>query len=57
MAHGDSEYGAYRATTVDEWSNILSLADQWGFQSIRALTIKQLGPIASDVDKIVLGKR
>lgn len=46
----------FKATTVDEWSNILSLADQWGFQSIRARAIKQLMPIASDIEKIVLGK-
>ncbi|KZP08642.1 hypothetical protein FIBSPDRAFT_688608, partial [Athelia psychrophila] len=51
------EYGLYTATTVDEWSNILHLADLWGFQSIRALAIKHLVPIASDIDKIVLGKR
>lgn len=35
----------------------MHLADLWGFQSIRALAIKHLVPIASDIDKIVLGKR
>ena len=52
-----SEYGVYTATSVDDWSAVLHLADLWGFKSIRALAIKQLAPIATAIDKIVLGKR
>ncbi|KZP08646.1 hypothetical protein FIBSPDRAFT_670202, partial [Athelia psychrophila] len=52
-----SEYGMYTATTVDEWSAILHIAVRWSFGSIRALSIKHLAPIATDVDKIVLGRQ
>ncbi|KZP08622.1 hypothetical protein FIBSPDRAFT_761084, partial [Athelia psychrophila] len=52
-----SEYGLFTASTVEEWTAILSLADRWGFKSIRALAIKQLGPIASEIDYIVLGRQ
>ncbi|KZP16652.1 hypothetical protein FIBSPDRAFT_713527, partial [Athelia psychrophila] len=43
--------------TVDEWTAILHLAVRWGFQSIRTLSITQLTPIATDIDKIVLGRQ
>ncbi|KAF7965486.1 hypothetical protein HWV62_43268 [Athelia sp. TMB] len=52
-----SDYGLYTATSVHDWSVILRLADTWGFQSIRALAVKQLEPIASAVDKVALGKQ
>ncbi|KZP33808.1 hypothetical protein FIBSPDRAFT_667194, partial [Athelia psychrophila] len=52
-----SEYGVYLATTVDEWAAILHLAARWGFGSIRTLSIKHLAPIATDIDKIVLGRK
>jgi len=52
-----SEYGVYTATTVDEWTVILHLAVRWGFDSIKTLAIKHLAPIATDVDKIVLGRQ
>ncbi|KZP11506.1 RHD3-domain-containing protein [Athelia psychrophila] len=54
-----SEYGTaiYTASTVDEWTAILHLAVRWGFQSIRTLAIAQLTPIATDIDKIVLGRQ
>ncbi|KAF7966343.1 hypothetical protein HWV62_38967 [Athelia sp. TMB] len=52
-----SEYGVYTATSVEDWSVVLRLADSWDFKSIRALAIKQLAPIATAIDKIVLGKR
>ncbi|KZP25161.1 hypothetical protein FIBSPDRAFT_1009241, partial [Athelia psychrophila] len=50
-------FGLYSVSTVDEWSSILHLADKWSFESIRALAITQLVPIASPIDKIVLGRR
>ncbi|KZP33851.1 hypothetical protein FIBSPDRAFT_672819, partial [Athelia psychrophila] len=52
-----SEYGMYTAATVDEWTAILHIAVRWGFGSIRTLSIKHLAPIATDVDKIVLGRQ
>ncbi|KZP25146.1 hypothetical protein FIBSPDRAFT_687255, partial [Athelia psychrophila] len=50
-------FGLYSVSTVDEWSSILHLADKWSFESVRALAITQLAPIASPIDKIVLGRR
>ncbi|KZP08615.1 hypothetical protein FIBSPDRAFT_688896, partial [Athelia psychrophila] len=52
-----SEYGMYTAATVDEWTAILHLAVRWGFCSIRTLSIEHLAPIATDIDKIVLGRQ
>jgi hypothetical protein len=42
---------------VDEWTSILDLAAKWKFQSIKALALKQLLPIISPIDKLVLGRR
>ncbi|KAF7971539.1 hypothetical protein HWV62_20850 [Athelia sp. TMB] len=52
-----SSFGVYTASTVEDWSSILQLADQWSFESIKALAVCNLGPIASPIDKIVLGRR
>ncbi|KAF7969624.1 hypothetical protein HWV62_26801 [Athelia sp. TMB] len=52
-----SSFGVYTACTVDDWSSILQLADRWSFRSIKALAILKLAPIASPIDKIVLGRR
>ncbi|KZP11504.1 RHD3-domain-containing protein [Athelia psychrophila] len=54
-----SEHGSavYTASTVDDWTAILHLAVRWGFQSIRTLAIARLTPIATDIDKIVLGRQ
>lgn len=52
-----SEFGIYAAKTVDKWTAILDLAAEWDFKSIKNLAIKQLAPIASPVDKIVLGRK
>lgn len=52
-----SEYGIYPATTVDEWTAIMHLADKWTFKSVRVLAIKSLSSIASPVDKIILGRK
>ncbi|KZP08613.1 hypothetical protein FIBSPDRAFT_695732, partial [Athelia psychrophila] len=52
-----SEYGVYTATSVEEWTSILHLAVRWGFESIKNLSIERLSPIASDIDKIVLGRQ
>ena len=52
-----SAFGVYTACTVEDWSSILLLADRWNFESIKALAILKLAPIASPIDKIVLGRR
>lgn len=44
-------------TTIEEWSNVLDLADRWGFSDIKALAIGSLEPIASPIEKIMLGRR
>ncbi|KZP33856.1 hypothetical protein FIBSPDRAFT_716816, partial [Athelia psychrophila] len=43
--------------SVEEWTSILHLAVRWGFESIKNLSIERLSPIASDIDKIVLGRQ
>lgn len=54
--YAHSSFGAYPASTVEEWSGILHLADKWSFLSIRALAIAQIAPIACPIDKIVFGR-
>ncbi|KAF7974647.1 hypothetical protein HWV62_11522 [Athelia sp. TMB] len=49
-------HGAFDATTVDEWSSALHLADKWCFKAIKTLAVAQLTPMASPVDMIVLGR-
>ncbi|KZP33830.1 hypothetical protein FIBSPDRAFT_924260 [Athelia psychrophila] len=50
-------YGAYTANTIEDWTAILHFADEWNFQSIRELAITQLFPIATDAEKIILGRQ
>ena len=45
------------ARTVSEWTSILDLAVKWDFESIKTLAIKKLAPIASSIDKIILGRK
>jgi hypothetical protein len=52
-----SDFGLYTAATVEDWTSILDLAAKWNFQSIKGLAIKQLVPITSPIDKVVLGRR
>jgi hypothetical protein len=47
----------YAISTLAEWTSVLHLASTWGFESIRALAIRELRPLASAVDRIVLGRR
>ncbi|TFY62715.1 hypothetical protein EVG20_g6604 [Dentipellis fragilis] len=42
--------------TVTAWAAVLRLSSEWSFSSIRALAIDRLDPIASAVDKVVLGR-
>ncbi|KZP04292.1 hypothetical protein FIBSPDRAFT_767623, partial [Athelia psychrophila] len=51
-----TSFSVHPASTVEEWSGILYLADKWSFQSIRTLAVAQMSPIASPIDKIVFGR-
>ncbi|KDQ59005.1 hypothetical protein JAAARDRAFT_98282, partial [Jaapia argillacea MUCL 33604] len=52
-----SHFSEHTASTVEEWTSILALATEWSFQTIRTLAIRELFPLASPVDKIVVGNR
>jgi hypothetical protein len=52
-----SEFGKYALTTLHEWTSILHLASKWSFKSMRSLALQELLPLASPVDKIVLGRK
>ncbi|KZP04954.1 hypothetical protein FIBSPDRAFT_806207, partial [Athelia psychrophila] len=43
--------------TTAQWTSILHLAAEWGFESIQLLAIDKLTATAIPVDKIVLGRR
>ncbi|KDQ49165.1 hypothetical protein JAAARDRAFT_82951, partial [Jaapia argillacea MUCL 33604] len=45
------------AATADEWTSVLTLATKWSFITIRSLAIRELFPLASPVDKIVVGRQ
>jgi hypothetical protein len=52
-----SEFGKYSLTKLDEWTSVLHLASKWGFESICSLALREVLPLASPVDKIVLGRK
>jgi hypothetical protein len=52
-----SEFGTYGLTTLDQWESVLHLASKWGFESILSLALREILPLASAVDKIVLGRK
>ncbi|KZP28756.1 hypothetical protein FIBSPDRAFT_693229, partial [Athelia psychrophila] len=45
------------AKTTAQWTSVLHLAAEWGFESIQLLAIDNLTATAIPVDKIVLGRR
>lgn len=45
------------ASTLEEWSSILYLSDKWKFAALRDLAAKNVLPLASSVDQIVLGRK
>ncbi|KDQ59052.1 hypothetical protein JAAARDRAFT_108596, partial [Jaapia argillacea MUCL 33604] len=51
-----SRFDKHDASTFEEWSSILHLATQWGYESIRSLAIREIFPLCSPIDKIVLGR-
>ncbi|KDQ59110.1 hypothetical protein JAAARDRAFT_33840 [Jaapia argillacea MUCL 33604] len=52
-----SRFDKNDASTFDEWSSILHLAAKWGYESIRSLAIREIFPLSSPIDKIVLGRK
>ncbi|KZT27201.1 hypothetical protein NEOLEDRAFT_1131230 [Neolentinus lepideus HHB14362 ss-1] len=48
-------FNQHTATTLEEWSSILALSAQWGFESIRLLAIREVFPLASSIDRVALG--
>jgi hypothetical protein len=44
-------------TSLSQWGGILHLADKWGFADIRDAAATAIYPLASSVDKIVLGRQ
>ncbi|KAL1751179.1 hypothetical protein FB107DRAFT_174278, partial [Schizophyllum commune] len=42
--------------TADEWLSVLRLATRWSFDDLRALSLHELEPIASAVDKVVIAR-
>ncbi|KDQ53596.1 hypothetical protein JAAARDRAFT_209942 [Jaapia argillacea MUCL 33604] len=52
-----SDFSKHTATTVDEWTSVLALATKWSFTTIRSLAIRELFPLASPIDKIVVGRQ
>ncbi|KDQ59056.1 hypothetical protein JAAARDRAFT_651278 [Jaapia argillacea MUCL 33604] len=51
-----SRFDKNDASTFEEWSSILHLATKWGYESIRSLAIREIFPLCSPIDKIVLGR-
>ncbi|KDQ58999.1 hypothetical protein JAAARDRAFT_99927, partial [Jaapia argillacea MUCL 33604] len=50
-------FAQHVATTSNEWVAILALATKWSFATIRTLAMRELFPLASPIDKIVVGIR
>jgi hypothetical protein len=41
---------------LDQWTDVLKLSSKWGFDDIRVTSVEAILPLASPVDKIVLGR-
>ncbi|KAJ7099356.1 hypothetical protein B0H15DRAFT_771524 [Mycena belliarum] len=52
-----TDYSEHECRTTEEWTSVLSLANQWGMESVRRLAVKHLAACAGPVDKIALGHR
>lgn len=51
-----TELGVCDIQTVDEWTSVLRLAARWSISSLRDLAIRNIEPIASPIDKIVIAR-
>ncbi|TFK50195.1 hypothetical protein OE88DRAFT_332780 [Heliocybe sulcata] len=52
-----NDFDQHMATTLEEWTSILALATRWSFESIRRLAVGKVFPLASPIDKVVLGHK
>jgi hypothetical protein len=48
--------GEASISTLDQWNDALHLSSKWGFDDIRVTSLAAIEPLASAVDKIVLGR-
>jgi hypothetical protein len=48
--------GVTPISTLSEWTNVLHLSAKWGFEHLRSAAITAILPLASAVDKLVLGR-
>jgi hypothetical protein len=48
--------GSVAISTLSQWTDVLHLSSKWGFVHARAVAIQAIPPLASPVDKIVLGR-
>ncbi|KAI4520783.1 hypothetical protein K525DRAFT_202875, partial [Schizophyllum commune Loenen D] len=51
-----SAIGVRDIHTADEWLSVLRLANRWSFGDLRALSLRELEPFASAVDKVVIAR-
>ncbi|KZV62172.1 hypothetical protein PENSPDRAFT_555171, partial [Peniophora sp. CONT] len=49
-------FQGHELTTYTEWESVLRLSTLWNFDSIRALAIDNIEPLASPLQKLVLGR-
>ncbi|KAJ7251146.1 hypothetical protein B0H12DRAFT_1018833 [Mycena haematopus] len=52
-----SDYSKHECETAEEWTSVLTVADNVGMHDIRRLAISRLAECAGPVDKIMLGHR
>ncbi|KAF8654771.1 hypothetical protein AX16_003426 [Volvariella volvacea WC 439] len=52
-----SNIGEYDATTTEDWTSILQLADRWRFASICRLAISKIKDNANPADQIIIGQK
>ncbi|KZT27202.1 hypothetical protein NEOLEDRAFT_1240493 [Neolentinus lepideus HHB14362 ss-1] len=52
-----TSFNRHTARTLDEWTSILALSTNWSFDSIRILAIREILPLTSSVDQIVLAHK
>jgi hypothetical protein len=48
--------GVTPISTLSEWTDVLHLSTKWGFEHLRTAAITAILPLASAVDKLVLGR-
>ncbi|TFK50194.1 hypothetical protein OE88DRAFT_333091 [Heliocybe sulcata] len=52
-----NDFNRRTTATLEEWTSILALASHWGFESLRRLAVGNVFPLASPIDKVILGHK